>query len=145
MERFGAVYEDFQKARLGCEEAALILGCSVRHFLRLRERYDESGVEALRDGRVGRVSQRRAADVEVARVTQLYRERYAGFNVRHFHEFAVREHGVMRGYSWTRTSLRQKATAWQECLRGLGWLCPARAPWQACQTPSGWRATPACP
>lgn len=107
MARFGAVYEDFQKARLGCDEAALMLGCSVRHFLRLRERYDEGGLEALRDGRVGRVSQRRAADAEVALVTQLYRERYAGFNVRHFHEFAVREHGVMRGYSWTRTVLAQ--------------------------------------
>jgi len=107
MQRFGAVYEDFQKARLGCDEAALMLGCSVRHFLRLRERYDDGGVERLRDGRIGRVSQRRAADAEVARVTQLYRERYAGFNVRHFHEFAVREHGVMRGYSWTRTVLAQ--------------------------------------
>ena len=117
MQRFGALYEDFQKARLGCEEAALMLGCSVRHFLRLRERYDDGGVERLRDGRIGRVSQRRApaaparqrgeADAEVARVTQLYRERYAGFNVRHFHEFAVREHGVMRGYSWTRTVLAQ--------------------------------------
>ncbi|MDO9459517.1 MAG: hypothetical protein Q7N95_05315 [Alphaproteobacteria bacterium] len=58
MQRFGAVYEDFQKARLGCEEAALMLGCSVRHFLRLRERYDDGGVERLRDGRVGRVARR---------------------------------------------------------------------------------------
>ena len=105
MERFEQIYDDFQKATLNCEEAAMILGCSNRHFLRLRERYDEDGLGGLRDRRVGRVSKRRAGDAEIARVTQLYRERYDGFNVRHFHEFAKREHGLERGYTWTRTVL----------------------------------------
>ena len=36
------------------------------------------------------------------RLTKLYKERYKGFNVRHFHEFAIREHGITRGYTWTR-------------------------------------------
>jgi transposase len=105
MERFEEIYDDFQKARLDCEEAAMILGCSVRHFFRLRERYDEDGLVGLKDRRVGRVSKRRAADAEIAKVTKLYRERYDGFNVRHFHEFAKREHGLKRGYTWTRTVL----------------------------------------
>jgi hypothetical protein len=59
----------------------------------------------MKDRRVGRVSKRRAADAEIAKVTKLYRERYDGFNVRHFHEFAKREHGLKRGYTWTRTVL----------------------------------------
>lgn len=105
MERFEDIYDDYQKHKLSSEEAAMILGCSNRHFLRLRARYDEDGVAGLRDGRVGRVSKRRAADAEVGRVTKLYRERYDGFNVRHFHEFAKREHGLERGYTWTRTVL----------------------------------------
>lgn len=107
MERFGEIYADYQDSRLSCEEAAMILGCSLRHFLRLRERYEESGVAGLKDRRVGRVSHRRAADAEVERVTRLYRERYCGFNVRHFHEFATREHGLARGYTWTRATLLQ--------------------------------------
>ena len=56
---------------------------------------------------VGRVSKRRAADAEVERITRLYRERYEGFSVRYFHEFAVRDHGHRPGYRWTRTVLRE--------------------------------------
>lgn len=106
MERFEEIYDDFQKSRLSCEEAAMVLGCSSRHFLRLRDRYDEDGLTGLKDRRVGRVSKRRAVDAEVDLVTRLYRERYDGFNVRHFHEFARREHGCKRGYTWTRTVLQ---------------------------------------
>ena len=36
MARFSDIYNDFQYARLSCEDAAMILGCSVRNFLRLR-------------------------------------------------------------------------------------------------------------
>lgn len=107
MERFEDIYESFQSDTLSCSEAAMILGCSERHFLRLRGRYEEEGLEGLRDRRVGRVSTRRAADEEVRRVTQLYEQRYSGFSIRHFHEFAVREHGLRRGYTWTRDALLQ--------------------------------------
>jgi len=105
MERFEEIYDDLQKHKLSCEEAAMILGCSSRHFLRLRERYDEDGLSGLKDRRMGRVSKRRAGAAEIAKVTKLYRERYDGFNVRHFHEFAKRDHGLERGYTWMRTVL----------------------------------------
>jgi transposase len=105
MERFEDIYDSLQKDRLSCEEAAKILGCSIRHFLRLRGRYEEGGLVGLKDRRVGGVSTRRADDAEIAKVTKLYRERYEGFNVRHFHEFARREHGLARGYTWTRLTL----------------------------------------
>jgi hypothetical protein len=86
MERFEDLYVDVESGRLGCADAALILGCSVRHFLRLRVRYEDTGLEGLRDGRVGRVSRQRAADAEVEALTRLYRDRYSGFNIRHFHD-----------------------------------------------------------
>lgn len=104
MERFEAIYDDFQDDRLSCEEAAMILGCSVRHFLRLRERYDERGLLSLKDGRVGSVS-RSTSDAEVKRITKLYREKYDGFSIRHFHEFARRNHALKLGYTWTRKTL----------------------------------------
>lgn len=74
-------------------------------FLRLRDRYDEEGSGGLKDRRVGQVSQRRAADAEIEEVTRLYRDRYRGVNVRHFNEFAQRDHGLFRGYTWTRLVL----------------------------------------
>ena len=107
MERFEGIYDEYQKDRLSYEEAAMILGCSARHFLRLRERYDEDGLCGLKDRRVGLVSKRRASEAEAEALTQLYRSKYEGFNVRHFHEFARREHGLERGYTWTRVTLSQ--------------------------------------
>ena len=77
-------------------------GCSERHFLRLRTRFDDEGIEGLRDRRIGRVSGRRVADSEVERITALYRDRYRGFTVRYFHEFAVARHHLSQGYTWTK-------------------------------------------
>jgi len=105
MERFEELYLAVEAGRLSCSDAAMILGCSPRHFLRLRSRYDEDGFAGLRDRRVGQVSRQRAADAEVEELTQLYRDRYAGFNMRHFHELARRDHSLRRGYTWTRLAL----------------------------------------
>ena len=35
----------------------------------------------------------------------MYRERHAGFTVKHFHEHLVRDHGFRWGYTWTKTFL----------------------------------------
>ena len=117
MERFEELYVELEAGRLSCEGAAMILGCSPRHFLRLRSRYDEDGLAGLADRRVGRVSCQRAADTEVEELTRLYRERYEGFNTRHFHEFARRDHALIRGYTWTRQVLLQAGLA-VPCKRG---------------------------
>jgi hypothetical protein len=117
MERFEELYIELEAGRLSCEGAAMILGCSTRHFLRLRSRYDEDGLAGLRDRRVGRVSCQRAADAEVEELTRLYRERYEGFNTRRFHEFARRDHSLCRGYTWTRLVLLQAGLA-TPCKRG---------------------------
>lgn len=107
MERFSEIYEDFEQDRLSCVEAARILGCSERHFLRLRGRYAEEGMAGLKDRRVGRVSPRRAPDEDMEEVSRLYRDRYRGFSVKHFYEYARRCHGLQWSYSWTRLSLAQ--------------------------------------
>ncbi len=105
MERFEEIYGDYDADRLSTEEAALVLGCSVRHFLRLRGRYESEGLAGLKDRRVGIKSKICAADEEVKLITQLYEQRYSGFSVRHFYEFAKAEHGLKRGYTWTRETL----------------------------------------
>ena len=55
-------------------------------------------------GRCRRRGGRRPAEVE--RVLRLYRERYRGFNVRHFYEIARREHAVRLSYSWVKDALQ---------------------------------------
>jgi hypothetical protein len=105
MERFAEIYAEYESGQLSCAEAAFVLKCSVRHFLRLRVRYAGFGLAGLKDGRVGARSHRCATDEEIRKLTMLYQQNYQGFSVRHFHEFARREHGLKRGYTWTREVL----------------------------------------
>jgi transposase len=86
--------------------AAEILGISPRTLRRLRRRYEIGGYDGLIDKRHRRPSERRVALAEVERVLRLYRERYAGFNVRHFHEIVRREHGVTISYSFVKQALQ---------------------------------------
>ena len=105
--RFEEINDRFQKRQLTTEEASELLGVSVSSFYRKRERYEEEGFEGLKDGRLRRLSPFKAADAEVQRITRLYADKYRGFNVKHFHEFACREHGLKYGYTWTKNQLEK--------------------------------------
>lgn len=115
--RFEDIYDRFQKGVLTTQEAAELLHVSISVFYRKRVRYEASGFEGLYDQRIGKVSPHRAADLEIARVTKLYEARYRGFSVKHFHEFARREHGLAYGYTWTKTQL-EKAGLVRKSKRG---------------------------
>jgi len=86
--------------------AAEILGCSPRTIRRLRWRLQHHGYDGLFDRRRRTPSPKRAPVAEVQRVLALYRERYRGFNVRHFHQLARREHGVRLGYAFVNKVLQ---------------------------------------
>ncbi len=57
------------------------------------------------DRRIGRTSPHRAADCEVEFITKLFEQRYKDFSVKHFYEFAKREHKVGRSYNWVKNKL----------------------------------------
>jgi hypothetical protein len=104
--RFEEALEQYRRQRLTGEEAGELLGMSGRHFRRLCVRYEEGGIEGLRDRRIGKVSPRRAPARELERMQQLYQELYGDFTVKHFHEHLVRRHGYKLGYTVTRLSLQ---------------------------------------
>jgi hypothetical protein len=104
--RFEEAFEQYQRHRLTAEEAGELLGMSGRNFRRLRNRYEENGIEGLRDRRVGKVSPRRAPAGELERMHELYRECYADFTVKHFHEKLVERHHYKLSYTVTRLSLQ---------------------------------------
>jgi hypothetical protein len=54
---------------------------------------------------VGKASPHRIGADEIARVVALYRERYVGWTVKHFHERAQNQHGVLASYGWTKSVL----------------------------------------
>jgi transposase len=98
--------------------AADILGMSPRTLRRWRERYERHGYVGLVDKRRHTPSVRRIAAREVERLLRLYRERYRGFNVRHFHEIARREHGVRVSYSFLKQTLQAAGLVTKHRARG---------------------------
>lgn len=104
--KFEEIHDRFQRGRLNASEAAEWLGVSERTFRRLRGRYEEEGPSGLLDRRLGKVSAHRIASDEVERVVSLYRNRYAGWTVKHFHERAREKHGVTASYGWTKSVLQ---------------------------------------
>jgi helix-turn-helix protein len=104
--RFEDALDRYKKGRLTAEEAGELLGLSGRHFRRQCARYVEDGPDGLRDRRLGKPSPRRAAQSELDRMHQLYREEYADFTVKHFHEDLRKHHNYRLGYTTTRLSLQ---------------------------------------
>ena len=87
-------------------QAADILGRSPRSIRRLRWKLEHEGYEGLFDRRRQTPSPKRAPVAEVQRGLALYRERYQGFNVRHFHQLARRHHDVRFCYAFVKKALQ---------------------------------------
>lgn len=104
--RFEEAYDGYRSQRLTQGEAATLLGVCDRSFRRYIDRYEDDGLEGLLDKRMSEVSHRRAPVDEVMALTALYRERYDGWNVRHFHHWYQREHDGTRSYTWVKNQLQ---------------------------------------
>ena len=87
-------------------QAAEILQMTPRNLRRWRERYERWGYNGLVDQRRC-PSKHRVPTAQLEQVLRLYRERYAGFNARHFHEIVRREYGVGLSYSYVKQALQQ--------------------------------------
>src|SRR5205807_2389189 len=94
--RFEALLDRHERGELSQIEAAEMLGITERTFRRWRGRLRDEGPVGLRDRRIGKPSSRGpsahgldpwgAAVEEILRMLGLYREVYADFTVKHFHE-----------------------------------------------------------
>ena len=105
MMRFEEIYERYRSDTISCEAAADLLGMSVSTFYRMRGRYDEHGRAGLADGRLGKLSARRAPVDEVSKVLRLFETIYPDFTVKHFHE-KLPAYGIDRSYTWTKNVLQ---------------------------------------
>ena len=106
MAMFLNILNRWELAELNQEEAAELLGVSERTFRRWTRRYEEEGEAGLLDRRLGKASGRRVPSDRADEVERLYRERYQGFTVKHFHEHLVRDHGFGWGYTWLKLHLQ---------------------------------------
>jgi transposase len=99
-------------------QAAEILGLSTRTMRRYRVGLEKWGYEGLFDRRRRRPSPRSVPVGEVKRILGLYRERYRGWNVRHFYETVRREHGVSVSYAFIKQALQTAGLVVKHKARG---------------------------
>src|SRR5678816_3334184 len=99
-------------------QAAEILGRSARSIRRLRLKLERYGLDELYDRRRRPPSPKRAPVAEVQRLLTLYRERYQGFNVRHFHQLARRQHAVPFCYAFVKKALQSAGLVAKRRARG---------------------------
>ena len=118
MIKFLSVFNRYEASELSQLEAAELLGMGERTFRRWSHRFEEEGEEGLLDRRLGKVSGKRVPVDREAEVEALYRERYAGFTAKHFHEHLVRQHRFSWGYTWTKVFLQSKGLLERAKRRG---------------------------
>ena len=80
------VLNRINERKLTGEQAAELLGWSVRHVWRMLARYRSEGAEALAHGNRGKKSQRRIPPGQRSRIVSLARGEYAGVNQQHLAE-----------------------------------------------------------
>jgi hypothetical protein len=104
--RFEEAYGGWNAGRLTQAEAARLLGVCERSFRRYLSRYEADGLDGLIDRRLEQVSNRRAPVDEVMALTEQYRSRHSGWNVKHFHSWYQRDGGT-RSYTWVKQRLQE--------------------------------------
>ena len=100
-------------------EAAEIIGVSPRTMRRWKIRYERYGYDGLFDRRCQRPSPKRVPLERVKEVLRLYREEYEDYNVSHFHEKLVEDHGVALSYEWVKKALQSAGLVSKGKSRGV--------------------------
>lgn len=118
MQKFHDVLSRLESGHLSMMHASELLGMSERQFRRYRDRYEEEGLAGLTDRRLGKVSPKRVPSAAAQLMKELYEGPYRGWNVKHFHEHLVRDHGFRWSYTWTKTQLQAAGLATRATRRG---------------------------
>jgi transposase len=122
MEKAMKIHEVIMRAidkRITWLEAAEIIRVSPRQLRRWRAGWEKYGYDGLFDRRLGKPSPKRVPVETVAEVMRLYREKYAGFSVQHFHEKLVGEHKIELSYTWVKKALQAAGLVEKEAKRGV--------------------------
>lgn len=116
--RFLEALTDWREKRLTQAEGARLLGVCERTFRRYLARHEERGMDGLLDRRLSQPSHRKAPVDEVMATVRLYRERYDGWNVKHFYAWYRRSGSGGRCYTWVKKTLQAAGAVARARRRG---------------------------
>lgn len=126
--KFEDIYSRRQARQLSQEQAAEILGVSVRTVRRWEDRYEAEGAEGLYDKRLGRLAGNRVPVDTVAEMLELFDTRYWDYTAKHFHEKLIKDHGFTQSYNWVRLTLHANGRTRAAPRRGAHRRKRARRP-----------------
>ena len=89
------------------EQAAEMLGVSVRTVRRWEERFDANGAEGLYDRRPGKMANNRVPADTAMSMPELFDTKYWDYTAKHFHEKLVEMHGFTRSCNRVRMTLQR--------------------------------------
>ena len=115
--RFEEAYTGWNDGRLTQEEAARLLGIGERSFRRYIVRFEVDGLDGLIDHRLEQNATRSAPVDEVMKMTDHYRRRHLGWNIKHFHTW-YRKAGGTRSYTWVKLRLQEAGLVDQQARVG---------------------------
>lgn len=116
--KFEDVYSRRTASKLTQEQAAEILGVSVRTVRRWEDRFEADGAEGLYDRRLGKLANNRVAADKVMEMLELFDTRYWDYTPKHFHEKLVSRHGFTQSYNWVRLTLQHHGRVRPSARRG---------------------------
>jgi len=87
-------------------QAARILGVTDRTMRRMKWKFENFGCDGLLDKRRGQPSPKKAPLGEVEKILALYRDKYDGFNAKHFRKKLVEDHDMHWSYTFVKTVLQ---------------------------------------
>lgn len=109
------VVDRIERGEMTIAEGAQALGISPRQMKRIRKRISKHGAVAVLHGNEGRTPKHRIGKQVRARIVQLRRKLYRGFNDQHFTEKLVEVEGLKVSRSSVRRILREARV---EAVRG---------------------------
>lgn len=101
------VVERVERGELTVREGAQVLGLSRRQVQRLRKKVRLSGPRGVIHGNTDRAPKHKTPELIVARIVELWREKYAGFNDQHFTEKLAELEGLKLSRQTVRRLLRK--------------------------------------
>lgn len=118
MEKFVDILERYNGLHLSQSDAAELLGMSERSFRRYKIRYENEGLEGLKDRCLGKKSPRAVPQSEINRMLKLYKSKHEGWSVRHFHDYLQLHHQYRWGYTWTKNQLQKAGYIRKNTIKG---------------------------
>jgi len=100
------VVEGIERGTLTIAEGAQVLGLSRRQMQRVRSKVKALGAAGVIHGNTGRTPKHKTSELVADHVVKLWRNKYTGFNDRHFTEKLEAKEGIVLSRSTVRRMLR---------------------------------------